>query len=48
MIPGDTGFGDDGMMQGTSPIFVQWKDGKKQIVYPEAVASAKAIINGRK
>lgn len=48
IIPGDTSFGENGMMEGTSPIFVQWKDGKKQIVYPEAVASAKAIINGRR
>ena len=29
-------------------FFVQWKDGKKQIVYPEAVAAAKPIIHGRK
>ncbi len=48
IIPGDTSFSENGMMEGTSPIFVQWKDGKKQIVYPEAVASAKAIINGRR
>jgi hypothetical protein len=36
------------MLKGTTPNFVQWKDGKKQIVYPDAIASAKAIINGQK
>jgi len=41
-------FDNNGMVEGTTPIFVQWKDGKKQIVYPEAVASAKPIIHGRK
>ena len=44
-IPGDMSFSDNGMLEGTSPIFVQWKDGKKHIVYPESVASVKAIIN---
>lgn len=46
-IPGDLSFGSDGMLEGTSPIFIQWKDGNKQIVYPEAVASAQAIIKSR-
>lgn len=48
IIPGRMSFDDKGMLEGTTPIFVQWKDGKKQIVYPEAVASAKPIIHGRK
>jgi branched-chain amino acid transport system substrate-binding protein len=48
MIPGAMSFDDKGMLAGTTPIFVQWKDGKKRIVYPEAVASAKPIIAGRK
>ena len=48
IIPGRMSFDNNGMVEGTTPIFVQWKDGKKQIVYPEAVASAKPIIHGRK
>ncbi|MEP9370382.1 ABC transporter substrate-binding protein [Xanthobacter sp. VNH20] len=48
IIPGDMSYDADGMLAGTSPIFVQWKDGRKQIVYPEAVASAKAIVKGAK
>lgn len=47
-ISGAMSFDDKGMLKGTSPIFVQWKDGKKQIVYPDAIASAKAIVNGQK
>jgi ABC-type branched-subunit amino acid transport system substrate-binding protein len=48
IIPGDMSYDADGMLAGTSPIFIQWKDGRKQIVYPEAVASAKAIVKGAK
>lgn len=48
IIPGDMSYGADGMLAGTSPIFVQWKNGAKQIVYPESVASAKAVIKGQK
>jgi len=48
IIPGDMSYNANGTLDGTSPIFVQWTDGKKQIVYPQSVASAKAIIKGRK
>lgn len=48
IIPGDMSYNANGTLDGTSPIFVQWIDGKKQIVYPQSVASAKAIIKGRK
>lgn len=48
IIPGDMSYGADGMLAGTSPIFVQWKDGNKHIVYPESVASAKATFNSPK
>ncbi|MBX6368892.1 MAG: ABC transporter substrate-binding protein [Rhodospirillales bacterium] len=46
MMVSGISFNDKGLVEGTSPLFVQWKDGKKHIVYPEAVASAKAIIKG--
>lgn len=48
IIPGDVSYSEDGTLAGTSPIFIQWKDGKKHIVYPESVASAKAVIHGAK
>jgi len=48
IIPGDMGYDDKGMLTGTSPVFIQWKDGQKHIVYPEAVASGPAIIKGVK
>jgi branched-chain amino acid transport system substrate-binding protein len=48
IIPGDMSYNDKGTLEGTSPIFVQWKDGVKHIVYPESVASSKAIIKSRK
>lgn len=48
IIPGDMSYDSNGMLDGTSPIFVQWKDGEKRIVYPESVASAKAIFNSPK
>ena len=48
IIPGAMSFDDKGMLAGTTPIFVQWKDGRKQTVYPEGVASAKPVIAGKK
>ncbi|MBN9012100.1 MAG: ABC transporter substrate-binding protein, partial [Rhizobiales bacterium] len=48
IIPGDVHYAEDGTLAGTSAIFVQWKDGVKHTVYPEAVASAKPIIEGVK
>lgn len=48
IIPGDMSYNAKGTLEGTSPIFVQWADGQKHIVYPESVASAKAIFKGRK
>ena len=39
-IVGDLSFNRNGILEGTSPLFVQWHDGKKAIVFPEAVASA--------
>lgn len=48
IIPGDMSYNEKGTLEGTSPIFVQWKDGAKHIVYPESVASTKAIIKARK
>ncbi|MGB3865560.1 MAG: ABC transporter substrate-binding protein [Xanthobacteraceae bacterium] len=48
IIPGDVHYGPDGTLAGTSAIFVQWKDGKKHTVYPEAVASAPPVIGGGK
>jgi branched-chain amino acid transport system substrate-binding protein len=46
-IPGDLRFDATGILEGTSPIFVQWTEGQKHIVYPEAVASEKPVIKGR-
>lgn len=48
IIPGDMRYNEDGTLAGTSPIFVQWKDGRKHIVYPEAVASTPAVIHADK
>jgi branched-chain amino acid transport system substrate-binding protein len=44
MIPGDTSYDSRGLLVGTTPIFVQWSEGRKRTVYPEAVASAPAVI----
>lgn len=49
IISGDLSFDKRGVVQGTSPLFVQWAAGKKAIVYPENVASQKhPIIKGVK
>lgn len=48
IIPGDVHYNADGTLAGTSAIFVQWKDGVKHTVYPEAVASAKPVIESVK
>ena len=48
IIPGDMRYNEDGTLAGTTPIFVQWRDGRKHIVYPEAVASTTVIIHGGK
>lgn len=48
IIPGDMSYDEKGMLANTSPIFIQWKDGQKHIVYPEAVASGPALIKGGK
>lgn len=48
IIPGDMRYNEDGTLAGTSPIFVQWKDGRKHIVYPESIASTTVVIHGGK
>ena len=48
IIPGDMRYNEDGTLAGTSPIFIQWKGGRKYIVYPESVASTTAVMHGRK
>ncbi|WP_298279869.1 ABC transporter substrate-binding protein [uncultured Bradyrhizobium sp.] len=48
IISGDLSYNENGTLAGTSPIFVQWKDGKKHIVYPESVASEPAVIQNHK
>jgi ABC-type branched-subunit amino acid transport system substrate-binding protein len=45
IIAGDAHYAKNGTLAGTSAIFVQWKDGVKHIVFPENVASAKAVID---
>ena len=46
-ITGDFIFSADGVTQGSSPLFVQWKAGKKAIVYPESVATAAPVLPAR-
>lgn len=45
IIHGDAHYAENGTLAGTSAIFVQWKDGEKHIVYPEAVASDKPVFD---
>jgi ABC-type branched-subunit amino acid transport system substrate-binding protein len=44
VVTGDLKFDDKGVLSGAGPIFVQWKDGKKVTVFPEAVASAPPVL----
>ena len=48
IIPGDMRYNEDGTLAGTSPIFIQWKGGRKYIVYPESVASTTAVMHAGK
>lgn len=44
IIVGDMYFDDKGVVRQTSPLIVQWHEGAKRIVYPEAIASAPATL----
>lgn len=44
-IAGDVRYAQNGTLAGTTAIFVQWQDGKKHIVFPQAVASGKAVFD---
>ena len=44
IISGDVHYADNGTLTGTKAIFVQWINGSKHIVFPEDLASAKAVI----
>jgi branched-chain amino acid transport system substrate-binding protein len=43
-ITGDFSFDKDGVPQGATPLFVQWRDRRKVIVFPEAVATAAPLL----
>lgn len=43
-ISGDAFYKDNGTLAGTNAIFVQWKDGKKFIVYPPPIATAEPVF----
>lgn len=43
-IVGDLAFDENGLLRQTSPLFVQWRDGAKVLVYPAEVASAQPVL----
>jgi branched-chain amino acid transport system substrate-binding protein len=45
LASGKVSFGEDGMLQDTTPVIVQWQDGKPYTVFPENLASRDAIFD---
>ncbi|HYD71133.1 ABC transporter substrate-binding protein [Azospirillum sp.] len=43
-ISGDVAFDENGLLRQTTPLFVQWRNGEKVLVYPPEVASAQPIL----
>lgn len=45
LASGKVSFGADGMLQDTTPVIVQWQDGKPYTVFPKNLASRDAIFD---
>ncbi len=43
-IVGDLAFDDNGILRLTTPLFVQWREGEKVLVYPPDVATAQPVL----
>ena len=45
LASGAVSFDDTGMLENTSPVIIQWQDGKPYTVFPKKIASRDAIFN---